>query len=116
MVNGAYEIIDDANDFPHRGGMYKVGDNIMVWHREYDYCVDRIVGELPYTGTPEHPNHPAVLFQLESGSQMHWSGESDSWQISRNDTVFSTRVRRPLADEPTFTIGEKIAESAGFRY
>jgi hypothetical protein len=118
VVNGAYEIIDDANDFPHRGGMLKVGDTVMVWHRDYDYCADRIVRELPYTGTPDHPNHPAKLFELESGNRMYWGGQDDAWHIwdvNHSGTIFNPRVRRPLEGEPTPTLDEKMAERAAFR-
>ncbi len=119
MVNGDHEIIDDANDFPYRGGMYQVGDTIMVWHREYDYCADRIVNELPYTGTPDHPNHPAKLFELESGNKLYWSGTSEAWHVwdvERSGSIFNPRVRRPLEGEPTPTYEEKVAERAGYGY
>jgi hypothetical protein len=113
IVDDSGEILDNVNDFPQRGGQFEIGDIVMVFERDHDYCADKIVGISAEKTTIEHPVDKGSLYLLESGNKLYWDIDNDLW-MTTSKTAFSRRARRPVDGEEQLTLNEKIDSKKAF--
>jgi hypothetical protein len=102
-----------VNDFPQRGGQFEIGDVVMVFERDHDYCADKIVGNSEEKTTIEHPVDKGNLYLLESGNKLYWDVDNDLW-MTTSKTAFSRRARRPVDGEEQLTLDEKTDSRKAF--
>lgn len=107
LVDQSGEILDNLDDFPQRGGGFKVGDVVMINERDHGYCADKIIAIDPKKSTIEHPVDKGTVYQLESGNRFYWEVDNDLWYCA-SKTAFDPRVRRALPGEDQMTLEEKI--------
>lgn len=105
IVNTNYEIVGDANDYPHRNGGFAIGDTVVTPDAECGHISRQIIRREEECHQ-EHPNHPKDVFVLDDGSHMFWDSNNDGWFV---DGSQSRRARKPLRGENVTTLEDKLA-------
>lgn len=117
IVNSRFEIIDNANSFPHRGGDFNVGDVILVRVKEGDddwgVCAKTITARSNFQGSDiVDPYH---TFELDDGNAFYWDDHSNGWFTFRQGETDNQRVRLPVPGENVQTLDEKKANSTKWK-
>jgi hypothetical protein len=119
IVSSKYEVIDDANSLPHRGGEYKVGDVVLMRVHEgnenWEWCARTITERLDFPG--DAVTEPLTTFKLDDGSGIYWHDHNNGWLTFRMDAPLerSLRVRRPVDGEEILTLEERKEAAKAFR-
>lgn len=111
---GAY--IGHVDDFPIRGGGFKVGESVILHHAEYGEYAEKIVAAVPQNVDPRlnlgcfHEN-----YVLESGAKLFWSSGGDSWDTTAEHHSFQSRIRKQRDGDPTINLDELMSQNNSFR-
>lgn len=122
VVNSHYEIIDNANSYPYRGGDYKVGDVVMARvctdanKDDWGMCARTITERVDYPGDKFVDAN--TTFKLDDGGEFWWDEHNSGWIISSNTSPDGQRrrLRPPVEGEEVLTLDEKKRAAAAFVY
>lgn len=121
IVNSKYEIIDNADTYPFRGGDFKIGDTIMarvctdVDRDDWGMCARTIVERTDFPGD-KHID-PYSIFKLDDGGEVWWSEHNNGWFLSSQTSPDgqSRRIRPPVEGEEILTLEQKKEDAVRYR-